>query len=138
VATARTWSAPCNCTARKKRLSALSVAAIDSGETRPDSNTLAPSRVTSRSSWTTRRLCCTTRAIFSLHEFEPISTAAKVCIDSGVPWGKILWAVECTIHESDCWKYTGKMQFRKRWSAQKDEAWWCAHADECPAPATRP
>jgi hypothetical protein len=59
-------------------LSARSVAVIASGEISPDSKTLAPSLVTSRSSCKVRNWCATTFAIFNLQELEPISIAAKV------------------------------------------------------------
>ncbi len=49
-----------------------------SGDTSPDSKTLAPNRVTSRSSCTVRNWCATTLEIFNLQELEPISMAAKV------------------------------------------------------------
>src|ERR1700691_3434023 len=55
-----------------------------SGETTPFSNTLAPSRVTSRSSCSTFSSCCWTRAIFNRQELEPMSIAAYVCILGGV------------------------------------------------------
>src|ERR1700722_15528190 len=59
-----------------------------SGETTPFSNTLAPSRVTSRSSCSTFSSCCWTRAIFNRQELEPMSIAAYVCIFGGVLPGK--------------------------------------------------
>src|ERR1035438_10060978 len=56
------------------------VFATPSGEISPDSNTLEPSLVTSRSSARVFKRCATTLAIFNLHEFEPISIAANVGI----------------------------------------------------------
>src|SRR3954470_12509628 len=78
VATTRIWSGACACTARWKRLRARSVAAMASGEIKPDSKTLEPRRVTSRSSCSVFNWCATTRAILSRHELEPTSMAAKV------------------------------------------------------------
>src|SRR5580698_2758952 len=61
-----------------------------SGETTPLSKTLAPSRVTSRSSCSTFSWCCWTRAIFNRQELEPMSIAAYVCIVWGsFTWGKV-------------------------------------------------
>src|SRR6202012_1129557 len=56
------------------------LAPIAPGKTTPDSKTLAPSRVTSRSSANVFRRCVTTLAIFNLQEFDPISIAANVGI----------------------------------------------------------
>src|SRR4051794_37408390 len=49
-----------------------------SGEIRPDSKTLEPRRVTSRSSCRGFNWCDTTRAILRRQELEPTSMAAKV------------------------------------------------------------
>src|SRR5271170_782255 len=71
------------------------------GEISPLSKTLAPSRVTSRSSCNTLSLCCTTRAIFNRQEFDPISIAAYVCISWRVPLDFSLGyiALRLTIHD---------------------------------------
>ena len=56
------------------------MAAMASGEIRPVSKTLLPSRVTSRSSCSVFNRCAETLAIFNLQELEPISMAANVGI----------------------------------------------------------
>src|ERR1700738_695506 len=76
-------------TARWKRLRALKVAAMASGETRPDSKTLPPRGVISRSSWRDLSWWATTRAILSRQELEPISMAANVGMEEMALIGKI-------------------------------------------------
>src|SRR5580698_3122899 len=98
---------------------------MESGETSPDSKTLEPSRVTSRSSCTTRRRCCTTRAIFNLHEFEPISIAAKVCIASLGPGNNL--AIARTIHERGTRFHDLRASVRK-WVTDARQTDACAQA----------
>src|ERR1700742_1979501 len=54
------------------------VFAMASGEITPVSNTLSPSRVTSRSSCSVLSLCACTDAIANRQELDPISIAANV------------------------------------------------------------